>query len=435
MADRERITVPVRVMPLLKPKRSDRMIKQTKTKSSQSPEQDTNTNTMSTPQASAANDDSSDSSSDEELSLSTSTGANHANEMDTTQKDQVKEVEEMAKRETKNMRVWKCVVSLTVLVTASLVSTGTFVFLKSDEDSNFEGSYYSFANTIDDAVEVHKINLFTTMRSFSNIVSASAIATNSEFPFVTVPTFEVLAAAARQQSGAELIIFTPKVQVDEVSRWQEYATTNEGWYEESKQLAISSSAGSVVQSDFAPGSPLPFIYESFQDENGNPSVMPAVNNPPFYPLWQASPPPFSPILMKANIGVQPEFVSVSKAADIAREGVLGSTFFSDLYGLTGLASKAEDHEAFHDKFIVSSDTESAYTRPHAFFFQPIFREIYNDTSEIVGYINTLIPWDIYFANLLPKGVNGITCVVSDTCGQSFTYYLNGNSVSCAPFKN
>jgi hypothetical protein len=162
MADRERITVPVRVMPLLKPKRSDRMIKQTKTKSSQSPEQDTNTNTMSTPQASAANDDSSDSSSDEELSLSTSTGANHANEMDTTQKDQVKEVEEMAKRETKHMRRWKCVVSLTVLVTASLVSTGTFVFLKSDEDSNFEGSYYSFANTIDDAVEVHKINLFTT---------------------------------------------------------------------------------------------------------------------------------------------------------------------------------------------------------------------------------------------------------------------------------
>jgi hypothetical protein len=68
-----------------------------------------------------------------------------------------------------------------------------------DEDSMLRRSYYSFANTIDDAAEVHKINLFTTMRSFSNTISN--IATNSEFPFVTVPTFEVLAAAARQQSG------------------------------------------------------------------------------------------------------------------------------------------------------------------------------------------------------------------------------------------
>jgi hypothetical protein len=366
--------------------------------------------------------------------MESSADANHLDEMSTTEGDQVKEVEEMAKRETKNMRRWKVVVFLTILATATLVSTGSYIFLKDDEDSNFEESYNSFASTIGDAAEVHKINLFTTMRSFSNTVSASAIATNSEFPFVTVPTFEVLGESVRQQSGAELLIFTPKVEIDEVTRWQEYATANEWWYEESKQLAISSSEGSLVQSDFAPGSPLPFIYESFLDENGNPSVMPAVNNPPFYPLWQVSPPPFSPVLMKANIGVQPEFVSVSKAADIAREGVLGSTLFFDVYGLTGLASKEEDHEAFHAKFMVSSDTESAYNRPHAFFLQPIFREIYNDTSEIVGYINALFTWDRYFANLLPEGVKGITCVASNTCGQSFTYYLDGNGVSCAPFK-
>jgi hypothetical protein len=384
---------------------------------------------------SAANDDASDSSSDEELSQSTSTGANHANEMDTTQKDQVKEVEDMAKRETKNMRVWKVVVSLTVLVTAILVSTGTYIFLKGDEDSNFEDSYYSFANTIGDAAEVHKINLFTTMRSFSNTVSASAIATNSVFPYVTVPTFEVLAAAARQQSGAELIIFSPKVQVDEVTRWNAHATANEGWYQESKELAVASGESASVLADFAPGGILPFIYEPIFDENGNPSVMPAMNNPPFYPAWQFSPPPFSPYFIKVSIGVSPEFSSGFKAADTAGEGVLGITTFSDQFQLSGLASKEEDHEALHDKFMVSSDTESAYDRPHGYFFQPLFREIYDNTSEVVGELIAIIPWDRYFANLVPEGVHGITCVVSNTCDQSFTYYLNGNSVSCAPCKN
>jgi hypothetical protein len=389
---------------------------------------------MSTFRASAASDANSEYSSDEELSLGTSAGTQQANEMDTTQKDQVKEVEDMAKRETKNMRAWKCVVTLTVLATAIVVSAGTYIFLAGDENSDFEASYRSFTNTIGDAAEVHKHNLFSTMRSCSNSISAAAIATNSTFPFVTVPTYEVLGESVRQQSGTELLVFTPKVQVDEVTRWNEYATYNEGWYEESKQLAVSSSKGTLVQSDFAPGSPLPFIYNTIVDEDGNPSIMPAVN-PPFYPLWQFSPPPFSPFLLKANIGNVPEFSSSLKAADVAREGIVGSTFFSDIYGLTGLASKEEDHEAFHDKFMVSSDTESAYDRPHAFFSQPIFREIYNDTSEVVGYINALVPWDSYFANLLPEGVKGIACVASNTCGQSFTYYLNGSKVSCSQLKN
>jgi hypothetical protein len=393
---------------------------------------------MSKLQASNGSADDSEEDADESMSLGTSTdtGMDQANNgMNTTQKDQVKQVQDMAKIERRNMRIWKCVVTLTVLATAALVSAGTYIFLKDDEQSSFEASYYSFANTIGDAAEVHEHNLFKAMRSCSNSMSVAASTTNSTFPFVTVPAFEVLAESVRQQSGSELLLFTPKVEVGEVTRWNEYATANEGWYEESKQLAVASSEGSLVQSDFAPGSPLPFIFEATFDENGIPSVMPAVNEPPFYPIWQVSPPPFSPLFIKANIGGVPEFSSWSKAVDVAREGVLGSSTFSDLYGVAGLASKEEDHEAFHAQFMVSSDTESAYNRPHVFFLQPVFREIYDDTSEVVGYISALIPWDSYFANLLPEGVKGIACVASNTCGQSFTYYLDGNSVSYSQLEN
>jgi hypothetical protein len=386
---------------------------------------------MSTLGASAESYDPSDSS-DESLSSGTSTKASQANEMDTTQKDQVKEVEEMAKRETKNMRVWKIVVSLTVLVTAILVSAGTYIFLQGDEDSSFEVSYQSFANTIGDAAEVHRDNLFTTVRSFSNTINAAAIATNSEFPFVTVPAFEVSAAAARQQSGLELLIFVPKVEVSEVTRWNEHANANGGWYEESKQLAVASGESTDVLSDFAPGGLLPFIYEPIVDENGMRSIAPATKNPPFYTSWQCSPPFYSPFFIKVNIGAGQEFADSFETGSVNKEGLLGRVLFSDEFGFAGLASKVEDHEAFHDQFKVTSETaKSSYDRPHSFFYQPIFREIYNDTSEVVGYILAVVPWDRYFANLLPDGVKGITCVASNTCGQSFTYFLNGNSVSCA----
>jgi hypothetical protein len=376
--------------------------------------------------ATAAKSDSfSDYSSDEELSLGTSHGANQTNEMNTTQKDQVKEVQDMAKRETQQMEAWKCVVTVTVVVTALIVSAGTFIFLAGEENSAFHESYESLTNTIGDAEKVHKYNLISTMKSFSNIVSAAATAKNNSFPFVTIPIFEVLAESALQQSQSELLMFTPKVEVDEVTRWQEYATANEGWYEESKQLAISSSEGRVVQSDFAAGSPLPFIYNTIVDEDGNSTPGPP-RNPPFYPIWQVSPPPFSPFLMKANIGGVPEFLSSLEAADMAKEGVMGHTFFSDQYGLTGLSSKADGSEGLSDKFMLS---KPAGSRPHAFFTQPIFHDIYDDTSEVVGYINALVPWDIYFANLLPEGAKVFACVVSNTCGQNFTYFLEGNNVS------
>jgi hypothetical protein len=360
--------------------------------------------------------------------MGSSVQAHEANEMDTTQKDQVKEVEDMAKIETKNLLAWKVVVSLTVVCTAIVVSAGTFIFLRDDEDSNFKESYYSFAATIGDAAEVHTHNLFSTMRSCSNSISGAAIAANSTFPFVTVPTFEILGELVRQQAGAEAIIFTPIVGVSELTQWQEYATANEGWYEESKRLVVASGEGTIVQSDFAPGSPLPIIYEAVRDENGN--VLPGPpTNPPFYPIWQFSPPPFSPFLIKANLAA--EFSPGLKAASDAREGIIGSTTFS--YPDDYIKASKEDHIAFHAPFS-TSEIEFANDRPHAFFFQPIFREIYDVTSDVVGTINALIPWDRYFANLLPEGVNGITCVASNTCGQSFTYFIDGNKVSyCAPF--
>jgi hypothetical protein len=345
-------------------------------------------------------------------------------EIETTQKNHVNEVEEMAKTQTKYLRIWKVVVCITILAIATLVSTGTWIFLKNEEDSKYEDSYHELANTIRNAVRVHKRDLFLTMRSYSESISGAAIATNSEFPFVTVPTFEISGHSVRQQSGAEFLIFTPKVEADELTRWQEYAIANEGWYEESKQLAVSSSETSSILSDFVPGNISAFIY--------NPrDVSPA--SPPFYPIWQFSPPPFSPRALKANFA-QLGFGDYLKTVDIVREGVFGETL--DNSDLGDWTLKPSDHAAYHAQFLVSSDVElsSAFERPHAFFFQPVFREPYNDASEIVGTINAMLPWDRHFANLLPEGIKGITGVLKNTCGQSFTYYLDGNKVSCAPYK-
>jgi hypothetical protein len=97
--------------------------------------------------------------------------------------------------------------------------------------------------------------------------------------------------------------------------------------------------------------------------------------------------------------------------------------------------KFEDHEAYHGRFgdwegeaHASSNT---YTHPHGIIMEPVFSKLHDPSSDMVGIIIGILPWDRYLVDLLPEGVKGIHCILKNTCGQSFTYDLSGNGVSTA----
>jgi hypothetical protein len=124
----------------------------------------------------------------------------------------------------------------------------------------------------------------------------------------------------------------------------------------------------------------------------------------------------------------------------------------DLSPLGLVAQYPADHDAYHSLFVdwdkeqqtqdgsskndtssstsssSSSSSSSAFNNPHSLFTQPIFQDLYNSSSTIVGFVMGVVPWDMYMANLLPSGIAGITCVLENSCGQAFTYQLNGNRV-------
>lgn len=104
---------------------------------------------------------------------------------------------------------------------------------------------------------------------------------------------------------------------------------------------------------------------------------------------------------------------------------------SDFGRLAGTAIDPVEHDAFHDSFVDAADPKlDKYLHPHSVLIQPVFRNLgsINETSEIIGLIQAVVPWDRYLTNLLPEGVDGITCVLKNTCGQAFTYELDGNRV-------
>jgi hypothetical protein len=282
-----------------------------------------------------------------------------------------------------------------------------------------------FVNTIKGASQFHVQNILNSFKSLSNSITGEANQGESQdFPFVTVKNFEILGEATRRQSGFEVLAYTPRVTQEQGSDWLIYANKNQGWIEESKEVLKASRDKSFQVSNYLPGQIMPFIYE--YDE----FIIRPADNPVMFPVWQMSPPPFTPGFVNFDTTQKGSYLeSMYEVVEVIREAIF--TQVEDISRLAGVGVSFEDHEAYHAS-LVDWDNDvnaSAYAHPHSVLLEPVFRKLTDDTSEIVGIISGVLPWDRYLVDLLPEGVRGITCVLKNTCDQAFTYALNGNEVS------
>jgi hypothetical protein len=159
----------------------------------------------------------------------------------------------------------------------------------------------------------------------------------------------------------------------------------------------------------------------------------------------------SPIPYNGSFATNVNMLSLDRpqtlsAAWGAREGV-----FTRVLDLTVLLRSmfpdnvhAQEHQDTTDRLSVKDTDE--FSLPHAFFVQPVFASITVDDHDhedsvhemesmrnpIVGFLIAAFPWDRFLTNLLPAGSSSLRCVLANSCGQQFTYELNGNAV-CVHF--
>ena len=85
-------------------------------------------------------------------------------------------------------------------------------------------------------------------------------------------------------------------------------------------------------------------------------------------------------------------------------------------------------EATRLDFYYGGSVRDDVTHPHSFLLQPIFQDFnksHHDSSHIMAAVIAILPWDHYFENILPPEAHGIHVVMQDTCGDQFTYLVNG----------
>jgi hypothetical protein len=145
-----------------------------------------------------------------------------------------------------------------------------------------------------------------------------------------------------------------------------------------------------------------------------------------FPIAQCSPPPYLPSFFNYDMRSEAYMVDMLDSLRLTRSGLMSacrSTFATSPDSFAPLALQ----DTFNGQF-TTTDTNGGLDQPHSIFVQPVFEDVHDDNSEMVGLLSSVIAWDVFFANLLPHDVSGITAVLTNTCGQVYTYELDGQKV-------
>ena len=209
----------------------------------------------------------------------------------------------------------------------------------------------------------------------------------TRWPYVTVPAdeFDAHAEHVTSFSRNKFVWFTPII--NDLAAWNDY----------SKDI----SNGKDV-----PTSPDLFVYEAGRKR-------PVNGTGPFIPIHQMYPkstllPSINSSIINYDTSSEPNFATTTKQVSILRHSLL-----------TGFLSLTVVRDSYPKMFDASE--------PLSVLVEPIFSS-FEETSSIVGYVQSLFEWKFFFSNLASDGID-VVCVVENTCGDIFTFTIDHNTSS------
>eukprot|EP00538_Stauroneis_constricta_P012496 CAMPEP_0119547406 /NCGR_PEP_ID=MMETSP1352-20130426/1528_1 /TAXON_ID=265584 /ORGANISM="Stauroneis constricta, Strain CCMP1120" /LENGTH=1220 /DNA_ID=CAMNT_0007592327 /DNA_START=199 /DNA_END=3861 /DNA_ORIENTATION=+ len=301
-----------------------------------------------------------------------------------------------------------CVLSVLFVATATAAFL-TYYFARESEHSDFVLQYNDYAREIEDVTKHNLKTALDLIAGFGSVVTSYALvdhsSTDDDFSFVTLPHFEVRGEGFRKVSGARLLAYAPLVSHDHLSEWSNYSTSHQQWIAESFELGDHAWIGTNAQ-------PKP-IHETIFEKAEDGTFIPPAEQDEYSPIWQQTPPPFKESFINFNLLSDPLIADVVAAASIARRPVLSQvTDPTNVFGPEALGRK--DGEELH---------------PNSILIEPVFNGFNDQEDPIVGYLVAVIPWEQYFQNVLHEAANAIIAVLGSSCGDRFSFRIDGPVVT------
>jgi hypothetical protein len=231
----------------------------------------------------------------------------------------------------------------------------------------------------------------------SDTITSYSVGSGAVWPNVTMKNWDILTANALDDSsiGPELYIFAPIVPENQKKAWEAYAMENQGWIKD--DLALRE------RGDVDPGE----INEEIYAYNFDKESWQFVNFS--LPIWQIGPVPSNADIIMMDLYTQSSFRRMVDDAYLVRHILL---------------SEVVDRTFFWDDIEIYGSDPTKEDDPRSFAIQPVYDSFADDAS-LTGFLFAIIPWNTYFVDVLPYGIEGLVVQVNDTCGSNFAYLVNG----------
>jgi CHASE domain len=237
-------------------------------------------------------------------------------------------------------------------------------------------------------------NMIHSIQGLSTTVTSLAMATGSIFPNVTVSHFERHGAINNNVSKALSVSLIPLVASKDRAAWEAYAWENQAWIYESSNEVHPSQIPSRIHT----------AAHSLNGDNVTVQESHGIGKWSYAPVWQQSPPPrHDPSIVNFNLLAHPPLARAFHGMWETQQAVFSEAVaFDFLYGGA------------------SADVICSV------LLEPIYPTFDNhDNDDLVGFLAAVVSWDVFFSNILRNEPHGIVVVVQNSCGDNFTYQING----------
>ena len=304
-----------------------------------------------------------------------------------------------------------------VLLTATIVSALGIYFLTSGlEQDEFEDAFADNSAKLLEAFQSVADRRLGAIQAFAASVTAHAVSTNATWPFVSIPQFAAQGEHVLNLAGALSLVLVMVVEPEERSEWENSFIPKVApkWVAEESLFTNQTSESSTSS-----GGP-PAVEEEYEGK-------PDVTQDGFYKQI------YDP--ERTSSGGYRYYIAKNETSLVWWQNIP----FSVEYARKWINMNVRDDESFEGEVLdvlkrkrvglgmTTTNSHGSQGMPITTLYYPLLTGFSND-ARVGGAFGTLMNWDLFFVGVLPQNANGLVAVLKNTCGQAFTFMINGPEV-------
>jgi hypothetical protein len=252
------------------------------------------------------------------------------------------------------------------------------------------------------------------LANLARSITASKDST-SQFPFISVPNFELLGRHARVYLDIASVTWAPFVSESQLVPWVDFTNKESSWYNES--LSIATSEANIFKDRFLVDTD--FRNRIWEGNETNHIEAETKSSGRFAPLWHISPPPTSMSPINYNVLNEPSIKSVVPTFMQTRDYIMTIAKLRSEGELWWVSNNQHD----------DSGANSRGDGPWTSHLTPVYERLNDANSSVVGILLSTIQWDHFLGGMFEQEEKGIELVLKNTCNQSYTFIISNSEVS------